>query len=317
MINTFDGKFKNVLAPYPKRIYIDITNHCNLSCRLCPNNKPEYVTAKGFMKKELYKKILDKFAPHAQRLSLHNWGEPLLHPDLIEFIKYALTFDIDLKFSTNLTLLTPDLAEQLILSGLPGLTVSIHACSKENYKRYTTKDYFDRAIENLSMLVKIKKELNSLTPDITWLFVVNRYNEEEIESAYKLSKKIGVDYFVTIPVRTMMHEEIFLSNEQKIKKYGEWIPKNKIFDQYTQCKKFDVNKICYWPWERIVFDWRGGVYPCCLLYEDKYYITSLDEYPIDEIWNSKPFIEARKACFGEENSSICARCRKNRFQNYV
>ena len=64
-----------------KKVYIEITNNCNLSCSFCP----ETTRVKKFMDLELFNKVLDEIKPYTDYIYLHIKGEPLLHPKLSEF----------------------------------------------------------------------------------------------------------------------------------------------------------------------------------------------------------------------------------------
>ena len=66
-----------------KRVYIEITNVCNLKCNFClPHNRKN-----RFMNFEEFKIILDKIKPYTNYIYLHVKGEPLLHPDIDKFIE--------------------------------------------------------------------------------------------------------------------------------------------------------------------------------------------------------------------------------------
>lgn len=320
LLNKIDIKEKgDICKSRPVRLYIDITNHCNYECVLCPHSKHEPLVEKGYMSEEMYHKIIDSYGDEAQRLSLHNWGEPLLHPHVCDYIKYAVKKGLEVKLSTNLSCLSKTLAYDLIKSGLHGITVSIHAGTPHIYKKYTQRDLFKQVVENLKMLVNSKKELKSLTPVITWFFVVNRYNYKEIDIAKKMAESIGVDAFVTIPTRTMMDEEALLTRESKVLKYGEWIPDDINYNKYWSDKAKDPDKICTWPWERLVFDWNGSVYPCCLIYGDSYKICKkININEINLVWNSQAMIDARRDCRGKgRQNTVCSICYNNGFTDFV
>ena len=61
-----------------KKIYLEITNNCNLSCNFCAKNK----RTKAFLDEEKFHIILDKIKPHTKYLYFHLMGEPLLHPKI-------------------------------------------------------------------------------------------------------------------------------------------------------------------------------------------------------------------------------------------
>ena len=68
-----------------KKVYVEITNACNLACSFCIKNKRhiKYLTVLEF------KNILDKLEPYTDYLYFHVLGEPLIHPDVNELIDIA------------------------------------------------------------------------------------------------------------------------------------------------------------------------------------------------------------------------------------
>lgn len=77
-----------------KKVYIEITNNCNLNCSFCIHNKRE----RKFMDIEDFKIILDKIKPYTEYIYLHVLGEPLMHPKVNEFIDEASKY-----FKVNIT----------------------------------------------------------------------------------------------------------------------------------------------------------------------------------------------------------------------
>ena len=84
-----------------KRIYIEITNVCNLNCDFCaPHNREN-----RFMKIEEFEEILNKISTYTSHIYLHVKGEPLLHPQFPEFVKLAHSKGFQINLTTNATLL--------------------------------------------------------------------------------------------------------------------------------------------------------------------------------------------------------------------
>ena len=90
-----------------RKIYIEITNVCNLKCSFCS----EVTKKRRFMTKEEFELILKKINKYTDYIYLHVKGEPLLHKEIIEFIKMASKYNIKVNLTTNGTLF-PNIAEQ-------------------------------------------------------------------------------------------------------------------------------------------------------------------------------------------------------------
>ena len=126
-----------------RKIYIEITNVCNLKCSFCS----EVTKKRRFMTKDEFELILKKINKYTDYIYLHVKGEPLLHKDIIEFINMASKYNIKVNLTTNGTLF-PNLAEQLgKLSALHKINFSLHS---EN----NLENYLENIFENIKYLKK-------------------------------------------------------------------------------------------------------------------------------------------------------------------
>src|SRR5690554_6922494 len=84
-----------------KKVYIEITNVCNLNCRFCPVTKraPAFITTNQFQH------ILDQVKDYTDYIYLHIKGEPLLHPELGQLLDLAHKNKLKTNITTNGTLL--------------------------------------------------------------------------------------------------------------------------------------------------------------------------------------------------------------------
>ena len=109
-----------------KKIYIEITNACNLNCAFCIKNSRKI----NYMSLDNYKKIIDKIKGCTREVYFHILGEPLMHPDVLEFIKYANDNNILVNITTNGYLIKNiDMVE-----GIHRLNISLHSYD-EKYKK--------------------------------------------------------------------------------------------------------------------------------------------------------------------------------------
>ena len=79
-----------------KKIYIEITNSCNLSCSFCIKNKRKI----RYMTREEFKTILLKIKDYTKYIYLHILGEPLMHPDINCFIDLASSLGFYINITT-------------------------------------------------------------------------------------------------------------------------------------------------------------------------------------------------------------------------
>ena len=78
-------KMGQISLKYPQKLYIDLTQDCNMYCIICRDKLA--VTGK-VMDIDLFKRIVDETASFVSSYSLFNWGEPLIVKDFRERVIY-------------------------------------------------------------------------------------------------------------------------------------------------------------------------------------------------------------------------------------
>ena len=132
-----------VCYPY-SRVYVEITNICNRSCTFCPGT----VREKRRMTLDEFSLVLDKLKGITEYIYLHVMGEPLTHPELVEFIRLATSRGFKCAITTNGTLLGK-CAKELLGSGVYKVNISIHSFESGTNREYLdyVKSAFDFADE--------------------------------------------------------------------------------------------------------------------------------------------------------------------------
>lgn len=106
-----------------KRVYLEITNVCNLACSFCPGTK----RTKRFLTAEEFSSLAHRLVGHTEYLYLHVMGEPLLHPQLEEILRIAADLNFKICLTTNGTLLQKALPILLEAKRLHKISVSLHS----------------------------------------------------------------------------------------------------------------------------------------------------------------------------------------------
>ena len=109
------------------RIYIEITNICNLKCSFCPitTRKKEFMSVSNF------EVVLSKIKNYTKHIYLHVKGEPLMHPNLDEILKLASTYDLNVNITTNARLLK-DKIDILNNNKIRQINISLHSFNSVN-----------------------------------------------------------------------------------------------------------------------------------------------------------------------------------------
>ena len=106
-----------------RKVYLEISNICNLSCRFCPGTK----RVKKVLTEEEFSILLPKIRPYTDYLYFHLMGEPLLHPKLERFLEMAGSHGFKVILTTNGTLLKKQQAMLLRSPALHKINISLHA----------------------------------------------------------------------------------------------------------------------------------------------------------------------------------------------
>jgi len=148
--------------PFPARINVELTNHCNQRCRLCP--RLGFTRPLGFMDVALFERIAVECGRHPTALWLHFLGESLLHRDAVRMVRIAKDAGVvRVGLSTNGVSLAVH-ADALIDAGLDRLECSMDALDREGYRAMRGRDHFERVVRNVETFLARKRERGSETP---------------------------------------------------------------------------------------------------------------------------------------------------------
>lgn len=329
ILNQAERKFMRAsLVSYPYNIVIDPTNICNLNCPLCPTWQDINARPKGRMDLQTFQRILDEIGPYLFTINLCNWGEPFLNPDLPQMIEYAKRFDTVVGLSTNLNHLPDDAAEKTINAGVDIIVISLDGVTQGTYSKYRQGGNVHKVFENIEKLNYYKNKAGK-KPLFIWQFLVNKYNETELESAREVAEKMDLQ-FQPSPMRSSMGKELILPLYQRVQEMRDWFPENPAYRKYPFGIKPGTKtnqSSCKWLWNSIVVNWDGSISPCCGVFEKKWDIAAYcgdgQKPALHPAWNSHRYRLARRlvaACMeksknlaslvqqSEEEGIICSNC---------
>ena len=136
------------------KIYLEISNRCNLRCAFCPGTK----RPSGTMGAEEFALLLPKLRPWTDYLYFHLMGEPLCHPELETLLELAGEAGFKVILTTNGTLLSRRQELLLASPGLHKVNISLHAFEANDldvpFSRYLEECFaFGKAAEGKKVVV--------------------------------------------------------------------------------------------------------------------------------------------------------------------
>lgn len=120
------------------RIYVEITNICNMNCSFCHGHSRRLKQ----MTTEEFELILDKISGHTNYIYYHLMGEPLSHPKLPEFLQIARKKGFKSMITTNGTLLNK-CGDKILGAGIHKVNISVHSFEDG------TEDQFENYMKSL------------------------------------------------------------------------------------------------------------------------------------------------------------------------
>ena len=265
-----------------QKIYVEISNLCNLSCAFCPGTKRK----PGRMTAEQFAQLLPKLKPYTEYLYFHLMGEPLCHPELKDFLDLAKDFKVIL--TTNGTLLARQQERLLSAPNLHKVNISLHAFEANDlavpFETYLADCFrFGQAAQGKKLVVY--RLWNQGGQDVR-----NGEILAQMEAYFPkpwIEKRQGIQ----------IGEKVFLEYGEKF----DWPD--------LQAEEDTGNLFCYGLRDQLGVLWDGTVVPCCLDHEGDIALGNLFTQGMDEIL-STPRAKAIYDGFTARQAiePLCRRC---------
>ncbi|MBE5820311.1 MAG: radical SAM protein [Clostridiales bacterium] len=268
-----------------KKIYIEITNICNLKCNFCPETK----RTKKFMSIDNFEKIIEKVHKHTNLVCLHVKGEPLLHNNLEELLKVLEKYNLKANITTNGTLLKEKIKIIKDSKAIRQINISLHSITQnENINKEYLQDVFESVEQLKEQIISYRLwNLKSIQEND-----INEKIIDEIENYYNiahLKEKLITSDFLKISNNLFINQDIEFTwpdiNKENIIEKGR----------------------CLALKEQIAILVDGTVVPCCLDNNGDIPLGNILEESLEDILQKPKTITIKK---NFENSVItCKLCK--------
>lgn len=269
-----------------KKIYVEITNKCNLNCSFCSKSNKK--------KKEMniveFENVLKKIDTYTDYIYLHVKGEPLLHSHFRDILALSKKYHKQVNITTNGTLLRTRLDDIVSSNIVRQLNISMQSMVNESYLN--------------DILESVEYILNNSKIQIVlrfWALENNRFSSLQNDIIKKIITYFNFDNKVIEEIKEK--NNITLCDRLYLNKEPLFVWPSLENDYYNEVGK------CYGLKTHVGILSDGTVVPCCLDAEGIINLGNIFDEDFDDILNSKrsqnmiKYFYDNKVC-----ESLCKKC---------
>jgi radical SAM protein with 4Fe4S-binding SPASM domain len=188
--HTGGGKYQ------PRLVFWEVTKGCNLRCVHCRATATELASPSDLPTAQALD-IIDQIAEFANPILVLSGGEPLYRPDIFQLSRYATDKGLRVALATNGTLVTKEVAQKIVDSGVKRVSISLDGANADTHDTFRgIPGSFDAAIYGF-------KNLKELGMPVQINMCIAKHNAVELPNVLELVRGLGADAlhtFLLVPV---------------------------------------------------------------------------------------------------------------------
>ena len=311
----------------PQKLYLDITEDCNLFCKMCRN---EISICGKTMPIELFKKVIEETAPYVKSYSLFNWGEPLMVKDFherVNFVNEKKRNDCIMDISTNGMLLS-DNNINFLFEKKVSIVISVDSADKNIFESIRRGADFERIMRNAEKTAHKYRDF-PIQHSPSFYISIQKENQDSILEIVKLANSLGIRNIgcgiVTFPNQYVPEQNQKLCFE--LERTYNYIKEHNMFlsalptkvgeyvfagEKYCKSSDFIVSTVCNATLVSATIGYSGNVYLCCNIGDC---VGNISNSSFLELWKSQSYNKLRQTVNDEQtmpkNCKNCAWFNRN------
>ena len=326
-------------------LFVEITNACNFKCTWCPDEVME--RRRGFMKKEKVFALLDEIAAKRSWLGplypvkLHQMGEPMLHPDLVEIVERAEGRGVPIELNTNCGLITQERIDGLYRAGLTNLILSYQTPDPGSFEtRKAPRLVFDEYRDKVRLAVERKVALGARTHLEIDIMNTKPVEGQQIVSEDDQARAFLADWISFCQGLEKRHGLVPRSHDQDRIRSRQFLDQDENGSRYTLLEGVDLiwkrchswgnviggdgeratvplvgaptagaqETYCPAPYDQFVVQWNGDVVSCCTDHEGHTKTANVFASSVEEVWRGDAVRRRKQDMLEGRLLDVCARC---------
>nr|WP_287411745.1 radical SAM/SPASM domain-containing protein [Pseudodesulfovibrio sp.] len=224
---------------FPRRVTLELTNRCNLSCTFCPRQFME--KDRGFMDFELARDLILEMKDHAPVTVVPFFrGESLLHPQWYDILRLIQDHEVgEIQFTTNASLLNVQNSERILDLDLSFISFSLDTLDPVLYAASRRGADLDKVTNNVLKFLKMRDACGSST-------------QVQVSAVETQAHKVGMDAFV----------KYWREKVDRVRVYAEHSSDGHPGSIDQELPTFEKRLPCHKPFSDMVVYWNGQT-ACC------------------------------------------------------
>lgn len=324
LVSTKDSYRLIPLRPDIKKIYIEVTTKCNFACITCIRSS--WKDQLNHMAWETFESLFEslKDLPNLETVHFGGFGEPMMHPRIMEMIQVLKAMDLKVEMITNGSYLTKANIQQLMDVELDTLFTSFDSPDEERYNEIRLGADFQSVTRNIMNLQAMKKERETTKPELGIEFVAMKQNFDQLPKLVEMAHDLKVNQIIVsnlMPYHESMKDEIIYDMDDTGSIFGKDSLKATIWAQISNLKLRTERNCKFVNDKALCVNAEGYVSPCyalmheydCYIYGRKKhihpcYVGNVKERSLKDLWVDSGYVNFRRVV-SENQFPSCTDCK--------
>ena len=288
---------------FPLIITVEPTNACQNKCIYCSRQLMDRKV--GYMTLNRMELIAKEAGENNAAIRHGGFGEPLMHPKIVDIIAICKKYNVLATIFTNCNLLTEDMMRAFVDLGLDEIRFSSSGITPEEHNRIRrNSDYHRDFDKKLKMAYEVRQKMGATRPFLTLYTNVIDYDSEMFTRNIKNYKRKYLRYADKIDIDLTMFSRVKGLDHVKA--------------LYKAQKVEEVYKKCVTLFLKMIVHWNGDTFACDRVYnyQDEYYLGAVgrDGFTIKKGYHSGKMSHLRKMLSYTKNHAdfiLCKDCYSN------
>ncbi len=266
---------------------------------------------------EKYKSLINQLEQYLISIELTNYGEPFIHPHILDMISYAKKYNIFVTIESNGFLFKrgSTFIKDFIKSGVDHIKLALDGIDQKTLTKYRIGSNYNEFMDGLRYLLEERNRMRQKLPIVELQFIVMKHNRHQLVLITDLAKTLKIDKLTikSLGINFLIEDdddysiiEQFLSLDSKISRYYK-------DDNGIIHLKGRIKNQCRWLHSSAVILANGDVVPCCYDATGEFVMGNAFMEPFLKIWTGAKYRKFRHIVYHKRHIiKMCRICSEGR-----